>query len=120
MPDTGLALTSARVKGIGTEPKYLDSGTGTTPPVAGNTGLETPHGEDRVAGTSTQQTTTTTDDTYQVVGTISYGSAGNITEVGLFDASTVGNLYVRATFDAIAVLSGDQIIFTVQAVYNQA
>jgi hypothetical protein len=73
-----------------------------------------------VSGTSSQQTTTTTNDTYQVVGEITYGSAGAITEVGLFDASTDGNLFLRATFDAINVLTGDKIVFTVKTVFNQA
>lgn len=44
--------------------------------------------ESRVAGTSSQVTTTTTNDTYQVVGTITASAAETISEVGLFDATT--------------------------------
>ena len=44
--------------------------------------------EARVAGTSSQVTTTTTNDTYQVVGTITAGGAKTIAEVFLSDSGT--------------------------------
>jgi len=44
--------------------------------------------EARVAGTSSQQTTTFTNDTYQVVATITSGSAQTIAEVFLSDTSS--------------------------------
>ncbi len=120
IPDTGMAIITNRMKGLGTEPLYVDSGTGTTDPVVGNTTLQAPHGEARVAGTSTRQTTYVANDTYQVIGEITYSSAGAITEVGLFDASTAGNLFLRGTFTAINVLTGDKIVFTIKAVFDQA
>ncbi|MGW2692342.1 hypothetical protein ACWC3Y_10825 [Streptomyces sp. NPDC001296] len=44
--------------------------------------------ESRVAGTSSQVTTTSTNDTYQVVGTITSGSAQTITETFLSDSAS--------------------------------
>lgn len=44
--------------------------------------------EARVTGTSTQQTTTTSNDTYQVVGTLTASGARAVTEVALFDSTT--------------------------------
>lgn len=44
--------------------------------------------EARVSGTSTQQTTTNANDTYQVVGTITAGGSRAITEFGMFDSTT--------------------------------
>jgi hypothetical protein len=120
VPNAGLAIVTNRLISAGTEPKYVDSGVGTTDPAVGNTGLETPNGEDRVAGTSSRVTTNATNDTYQVVGTITYATAGAITEVGLFDASINGNLFLRGTFAAINVAIGDKIEFTIKAVFDQA
>lgn len=121
IPDTGMAITTNRVKGAGTEPNYIAWGVGTTAPAVGNTALQTPSAEARTAGTSTQVTTNTTNDTYQVVGTIVCASAAKaITEVGLFDASSSGNLFMRGTFSAINVSVGDGIQFTIKTVYEQA
>jgi hypothetical protein len=119
--DTGLAILTNRIIGSGTEPKYIHWGTGTTDPVAGNTALQTPRAEARVSGTSSRVQTNVSNDTYQVVGEITCaGSAASITEVGLFDASTNGNLFMRATFAAINVGVGDKIEFTIKTVFDQA
>ena len=93
-------------------------GTGTAAPADGNTGLQTPRAEARVAGMSSVVTTDTTNDTYRVVGTLTANSAAAITEVGLFDASTGGNMYVRGTFAAINLEEGDSIQFTIDAQYK--
>src|SRR6266700_1936287 len=50
--------------------------------------LFTESGEARVSGTSSQVTTTTTSDTYQVTGTITASTTRAITEAGLSDSST--------------------------------
>ena len=119
--DGGLAITTNRIKGSGTEPSYVAWGTGATAADPANTGLQTPAAEARTAGTTTQQTTTTTSDTYRVVGTITCtGSSKAITEVALYDASTAGNCFLRGTFDAINVSVGDSIQFTINTVFNQA
>ena len=117
----GLEIVNDRILGAGAEPKYVAWGTGTVAPVAANTALGTPAAEARTAGTGSKTTTTTTNDTYQVVGTIvCTGASKAITEVGLFDAAAAGNLFVRGTFDPINVNVGDSIQFTIKNVLARA
>jgi hypothetical protein len=94
------------------EPKYLAWGTGAGTAAAGNTSLFTEAAETRVSGTGSTITTTNTDDTHQIVATITSGSAQTITNAGIFDASTSGNLYVKGDFTGIALNNGDSIQFT--------
>ena len=119
--DTGLAKITDLLAAVTVVcPGWVGWGIGTTPPVVGNTGLETPSAEARTVGTKTQQTTTTTNDTYQVVALITCATAAKaITEVGVFDALTAGNLFLRATFSAINVSVGDTITFTIKTVLDQ-
>jgi len=72
----------------------------------------------RVTGTATQQTTTTTSDTYQVIGTATATGTVTITNAGLFDAVTVGNLFVKGDFTGIALTSGDSIQFTIKTQFS--
>jgi len=121
----GLEITTDRLLDSpnGNEPKWIDMGTGTTPATATDTTLETPGPEARTVGVMTQETTNTTDDTLQVVGTITCTTGAKaITECGLFAhlTSTTGFLFLRATFDAINLQIGDSIEFTIQVVYDQA
>jgi hypothetical protein len=121
--DNGLAITADRLLGTPTvgSPHWVHWGIGTTPAAAINTVLESPGAEARTVGTDTVQTTTTTNDTYQVIGTITCAGAGKaITEAGLFNhlTSTTGYLYLRATFDAINLNVGDSIQFTIKAQYT--
>lgn len=100
------------------EPHYMGWGTGATAGSAGSTDLSTPATEARVAGTSSQVTTTNTNDTHQVLATITAAGAKTITNVGIFDAAGSGSppsggvLY--AIFDGLsqALNSGDSIQFT--------
>ncbi len=109
----GSTIVVNRIKGTGTEPKYMHWGTGTTTAAVTQTALVTPRGESRVSGTSSIVTVSQTDDAYQVVGTITCASsAAAITEFGQFDASTDGNMLIRSSFDAINVEIGDSIQFT--------
>lgn len=118
--NNGLEMINNRILGLGNEPKYLDWGTGATAPVGTNTALQAPGGEARVAGVSTTQTTNTTNDSYQVVGTITCETTAKaITEVGLFDASVDGILFVRGTFDPINLSVGDSIQFTIKNVLER-
>lgn len=116
----GLEIINDRILGAGSEPKYVAWGTGTTAPAATQTALVTPGTEARVAGTASKATTETVNDTYQVVGTIVCASAAKaITEVGLFDALTSGNMFVRGTFDPINLSVGDGIQFTIKNVLSR-
>lgn len=119
--NTGLDLISNRIKGVGNEPKYVAWGTGANETTVLMTALQSEGSESRISGTSTQETTTTTNDTYQVVGIITCASADKaITEVALFDASTVGNMFMRSNFPVINVAVGDSIQFTIKTIFDQA
>lgn len=97
-----------------TEPNYVGWGTGTGAVITG-TALAAAATEARVAGTSSLVTTSTTNDSYQVVGTITVaGAAKTISEVGLFDALTAGNLFLWADFAGIALDIGESIQFTLK------
>lgn len=101
-----------------TRPTYIGWGTGSTAAAATDTGLETASAEARTNGTPTQQTTTVTGDTFQVVGTITSSSSQTISEAILNDASTAGNTYVRGVFTGIALGNGDSIAFTIKIVVS--
>jgi hypothetical protein len=121
----GKAVFTNRIKGGGTEPAFIGIGTGATAisrtAAATDTALATPSGS-RIGpnGTngvvSSQQTTTTTNDTYRVVGTFTPGTAVTYDESGLFDATTAGNLCLSSTFPGVNLLVGDQIEITMQVV----
>lgn len=68
----------------------------------------------RAATTVSQVTTTTTNDTVQMVGTLTAGGVRSITNAGIFDASTAGNLLMKGDFTAVALASGDSIAFTMK------
>jgi hypothetical protein len=119
--DAGKAITTDRVKNGdtgATEPEYVAWGTGAGTAVVANTTLFTEASEARVAGTTTQETTTVTSDTYQVVGTITADGTKTITNAGLFDASTVGNLYMKGDFTGVPLALNDAIQFTMSVQYT--
>src|SRR5688500_6716354 len=66
----------------------------------------------RTSGTESIVTTTITNDTYQVVGTVAATATRAITESRLFDASTSGNIFTYGDFSVINLASGDSIQFT--------
>lgn len=111
--NAGKAIVTNRLKGAGTEPNFVAWGTGAGTAAATDTSLFTEATEARVAGTSTQQTTTTTNDSYQVVGTMTVaGTTKTITNVGLFDASSAGNMVMKSDFPGITLNVGESIQFT--------
>lgn len=70
--------------------------------------------ETRTAGTESNQTTTVTGDTYQVVGTIAATANRAVDEVGLFDAASAGNMGVSATHNVVNLANGDSIQYTIK------
>jgi len=109
--NTGRAIVTSRLNGGGTTPSYVAWGTGAGTTAATDTTLFT-EVTPRVSGTVTQQTTSTTNDTFQVVATQTAGTTETITNAGLFDASTSGNLFVKGDFSGIPLNNGDSIQFT--------
>lgn len=118
LANTGKAITTARLKGTGTEPNYVAWGTGAGTAAITDTTLFTESSETRVAGTSTQVTTTTTNDTYQAVGTLVAAAGKTITNAGLFDAITTGNLFMKGDFTGVVLNTGESIQFTMQVQYT--
>jgi hypothetical protein len=72
----------------------------------------------RISGTSSRVTTSVTNDTYQVVATITAGANLAIAEVGSFDAVTSGNMLIHSNFTAISLSTGDSIAFTVKLQFS--
>lgn len=119
LTDVGRAIITARLVG-NTQPipQYIGHGTGAGSASAGSTALSTEAtytGYSRATGTATQVTTSVTDDTQQVVGVVPGPSSGGpvtITNVGIFDAATVGNLFTIADGQNITLNDGDSIQWT--------
>ena len=84
-------------------------GTGAGTAAKADTILFTEAAEARVAGTATQPLA----DKNQWVGTITSASAQTITNAGLLDAATAGNLVIHGDFTGIALATGDKIEFTI-------
>jgi hypothetical protein len=119
--NTGLAHITNRIKGVGgTEPLNAAWGSGGGTTAAGDTTLFTEELEDRVAGTSSQETTSVTNDTYQVVATITAGSPSKaITNAGLFDSTTPpGTLFMKGDFGTINLNQDDSIQFTFKVQFS--
>ena len=122
--NNGLAnITSAWVA-YASLPKYLQWGTGTGAAASANVVTTTSTTESRATGTVSQVTTTQTNDTYQVVGTITAAGTRAITEVGVFDAAgsgsppTGGNMGIYGDFAVINLSTGDAIAFTVKVAFT--
>lgn len=110
--NAGKAIVTNRIKAGGTEPLFVAWGTGAGTAAIADTTLFTESAEARTSGTSTQQTTTTTSDTYQVIGTITASATRAITNAGTFDASTTGNMNIKGDFSTINLSTNDSIQFT--------
>lgn len=91
---------------------FIAWGTGAGTAAVADTTLFTEASEARVQGTMSTVTTDTTSDTYQVVATITATGTKTITNAGVFDASTVGDMLMKGDFSGIPVVSGDSIEFT--------
>ncbi len=123
--DGGLDIVTNRLKGLGTEPLNIGWGTGAGTTARTDTTLFTEAlvtlaagTTDHTAGTSSRITTTTTNDSYRVTGTRTATGAGTVTNAGLWDAASGGNLFLKGDFTGIGLSSGDSIAFTITAVYD--
>jgi hypothetical protein len=107
------------------EDKYVGWGTGSGQAVT-DTDLATAAAEDRTAGTLSAEDETTTDDTFQVVGTLTAGGARAITEAAVFDGAGTGNppsganMSIYGDFSVINLAENDSITFTFRATLDQA
>lgn len=114
---TGKALTAGRINASGAPAAvtYLAVGIGTTAANAADTALEdeiVDSGLERAAATCTLVTTTTTNDTAQLVKSWSVTGSKAVTECGAFNDATTGTILGRQVFSAINVISGDTLAIT--------
>lgn len=94
---------------------YIAIGTGVGAAAAGDTTLGTEistGGGERSAGTGTRVTTTVTNDTAQLVVTFTFTATFAVTEAGVLNAASAGDLLSRQVFSAINVVSGDSLEIT--------
>lgn len=116
--NVGAAIITNRIIQSGTAGKNIGWGTGTNAAAVGDTTLQTEAAPTtaggRTVGSESRTTITNANDNYQVAGTVTQAAAGPtaITEAGLFDAVSTGNLLIRAVFAAVNMYAGDAIAFT--------
>lgn len=94
---------------------YLAIGTGTTAAAATDTALETESTTPslaRASATVSQETTTTTGDTLQLVKEWTATTSATITECGAFNASSGPVMLGRQVFSAVNVASSDTLRVT--------
>ena len=93
---------------------HIGFGTGTTLPTIGNTALVTEIGS-RLAVTGTKDDA---NDSYDFEVRVPLGdyNSSTITEIGLFDASTSGNMFMRELIpdSGYAKTSNDEYVFTLR------
>ncbi len=122
--NNGLANITAGWDAYASRPLYIQWGTGSAAAASANVVTTTTTTESRTTGSSARVTTTQTNDTWQVTGTVTAAGTRAITEVGLFDAAgsgsppTGGNMCVYGDFSVINLASSDSIAFTVKVQFT--
>lgn len=123
--NTGRAIISGLVTAVTSlQPKFIGIGSGAGTTAATDTTLFTEYtsgtwtGYARTSNAGTQQTTSTTNDTAQFQGTFTAGAAQTVTNAGCFDASTVGNLFIKGDFTGVVLANGDSIQVTIKDQYS--
>lgn len=103
----------------GTPPNYLAIGSGSTTAAAADTALTSEYttgtwtGYARAHPTPTRSTTTLANDTMNWSASWTASAAQAVSEAGLLDAATAGNLFEHSSFAAAVNLSsGDSITVT--------
>lgn len=116
LTNVGKNIITNRIRGASTEALSFAVGTGATSRTANvlDTELSEEYGS-RTSAASAVVTTTTTGDTYQVVGSVTATSSVTINEYGLFNGA--GQLFISATVTPISVISGDIVQYTTKLVF---
>jgi hypothetical protein len=113
----GKNISAKRVGGLTANAfTYLAIGIGTTPAAVGDTQLEseiTTGGGQRVNVTPTVTTNVLT-----LQNTFNFTASFAITECGVLNAATVGDLLGRSTFSAISVVNGDSLQLTTNTTFG--
>lgn len=108
--DVGETLVADYVDGTASAPAnwYVAWGTGAGTAGKGDTTLFTEASESRVATTESQPA----GNQNRFVGTIVADGTKTITNAGIFDASTTGNMLLKSDFAGIGLAASDSIEFT--------
>ena len=106
--NTGFADISAAYAANGTSYFGWGSGSGQT---ATDTDLASPIADSRGLGTATQTTTSVTNDTIKIDGSIIASNPCTVSEVAVFDASTSGHMNFYADFTGVNLGQNDLILF---------
>lgn len=113
--DAGEDLTADILDGTAAAPTWrVGWGTGAGTAAKGDTTLFTEAAESRVSTTNSQPSSNVN----QFLGLITSASAQTITNAGIFDAATSGNLLQKSDFAGIALANGDKIEFTFQLTWS--
>ena len=96
--------------------KYVGWGSGTTAAAVTQTALVSANAEARATGTISQPAA----NTHRVAATITATGTRVVEEVALFDASTSGNMIVRATHGQLNLVSGDQVAYQIDLVLKDS
>lgn len=105
----GEALTADLIDGTITAPTWrIGWGTGAGTAAKGDTTLFSEAAEARVVATMSQPTASKN----QFVALMTAATAKTITNAGIFDAASGGNLFGKSNFTGIALAIGDKIAFT--------
>lgn len=119
-PNSALAAITTK---LGTT-FWIAVGTGTTAFAATDTTLGTEvaaSGLSRAASTTTQATTTVANDTLQHTKTFTASGTVAVSEAGVFDAASSGNMYGRTALSAVRnVVSGDTLSVTYKTIFARA
>lgn len=108
-------LINSDTAGSYTAFNYIAVGSGTATATATDTQLqteETENGLTRTTGTGSQVTTTTANDTAQLLKSFSVTGSVTVTESGVFVADSGGTMICRQTFSEINVADGDTLQIT--------
>lgn len=107
-------LREAGIAAGGVLANRIGWGTGAGTAAVGDTTLFTEASETRATATLSGVTTTVTGDTFQAVGTLTADAGKTITNAGLFDAATSGDMVIKGDFTGVALLTGESIEFTIK------
>lgn len=108
----GLSETAKLLGGVAADAiSHMAIGIGTGGTTALNSEISTGGGE-RAAVTPTSQTTTSTGDTVRSVNTFEFTDTFAVTEEGLLNAASSGDLIAYKEFSAVNVADGDSLQIT--------
>lgn len=117
--NAGKAIEAKRmISNTQVAPTWMGFGTAVRTAAVSDTALTTPSGA-RVAAAMSTITTGVTNDTYQAVATFTAAGDTDVAEIGMFDASAAGNMYVSITLGTvISLLATDAISYTIRVQYS--